>query len=108
MASTSASSRHARPRTGICLVRRARARRGVLRRALGHERVAFPNELATLLAHRHDDLAALAEGVGNGAGVGDCNGARMAAAVANAEVELGADTPDRAVDDHAGELVGLP
>src|SRR5919197_5294818 len=49
---------------------------GEIRLALGDERVALADEHAALLANGHDDLPALAEGIGHGADVahGDRHG----------------------------------
>src|SRR3954453_8971803 len=104
----SARIRHARPTVAILrpslgllalllLVRE-------LRRALGHERVAFADEPVAPLAHLHDDLATVAERVRDGADV--AHGDRLGAvAVANAEGLAAGDVADRAVDHPSGQLI---
>src|SRR3978361_2073192 len=77
---------------------------GELRRAFCHERVALTDERRTLFAHRDDDLAAVAEGIGHGADVGDRH-RRRAVAVAHAEVDAAVGVADRAADDRAGQPV---
>src|ERR687894_3253393 len=97
-----------RARPTVAMRQRLATGRGVfgeLRRALRDERVALAHERRALLAHRDDDLAALAEGVRQRAAVGHGHRGR-AVAVANAEVDAVARRAHGAVLDLAGELVG--
>ena len=66
-----------------------------------------PTNVVALLAHGDDDLAALAERVGDRAAVADRHGGG-ALAVAHAEVDAAGRVAHRVVDDLAGELVGRP
>src|SRR5215207_10130664 len=78
-----------------------------LRRALRHQRVALGDERAALQLAVDDHLAALAERVGDDAGVGDRD-RRAAVAVADRERQVLALALDRPVDDPAGQVVVAP
>src|SRR5881394_1737241 len=93
-----ASARTALPRLAVI-------RGGELRRALGDKRVAFADENAAPHRARQDNLAAAAEGVGDGAGVGDRNALAGVVAVGHAEADPLAVVADRALDDSAGQLI---
>src|SRR3954464_505288 len=75
-----------------------------LRGALRDQRVALADERAALELAVDDHLAALAERIGDDAGVGDGHGC-AAVAVADREREALALPLDRAVDDLPGQLV---
>src|SRR3954454_21756460 len=98
--------RQARPTVAIVspLAGRALLLVGELRRALGHQGVALADELGALLAHRHDDLAALAERVGHRADVAHRHRAGPVAA-AHAERLAARDVAPRPGRDLAGQLV---
>src|SRR5689334_25414191 len=93
--------RQARPSSGTSALLVGRE----LRRALRHERVALADEALALLAHRDDDLAALAERVGHSAGVADGHRGGPGP-VADPEGEDVALVADRARGDLPRELVG--
>src|SRR3954453_10695286 len=76
-----------------------------LRRALGDQRVALGDEAPGDHLPGDDDLAALAEGVGDGPAVDDRQRAAVAVAVADGEAQVLPAAPDRAIGDFAGELV---
>ena len=76
-----------------------------LRRALRHQRVLLADEHVALLADVDDDLAPLAERVGQRAGVADGHRGR-AVAVADPEVQVVPVAADEPGDDLAGQLVG--
>src|SRR3954470_965170 len=80
-------------------------RRRELRRALGDQRVARADEAPGRHLAGDDDLAPVAERVGDRAAVDDGQGAPAAVAVADLEVQEVAAALDRAGRDLAGELV---
>src|SRR3954454_18509097 len=92
-----------RPSSGL-LARRLLLLVRELRRALRHQRVPLADEQVPLLAHLHDDLAAVAERVGDGADVAHGNGS-CAVAVPPPERLAAADVADGAVDHLSGQLV---
>src|SRR5689334_13894440 len=73
--------------------------------ALGDERVAFADEGAVLDFAGEDDLAAAAEGVRDGAPIGDRQRRPAAFAVDDAEEQLVAAVANRAGNDLAGQVV---
>src|SRR3954451_2623326 len=104
-AATTAKTAVRKASASAALPKLAVIRGGELRRALGDKRVAFADEDAALHRACQDDLAAAAEGVGDGAGVGDGNALAGVVAVGHAEADPLAVAADRALDDPAGELV---
>src|SRR3954453_14912527 len=97
-AARKASASRTLPRLAITLSRE-------LRRALGDQRFRFANEGPALHRAGEDDLAAAAEGVGDGARVGDREAAPAAFAVDDAEGDPAALLLDRAGHDLAGHLI---
>src|SRR3954454_2206234 len=103
-----ARARMSRARPTVAMFSALLAARGVfgeLRRALRDERVALADDRRAVLADGHDDLAPLAEGVRNRAGVRHRDRGR-AVAVADAEGQPVRPGADRAGLDLAGELIG--
>src|SRR5680860_1348623 len=80
-------------------------RRGELRRALGHQGVALADEDTVRDSAGEDDLATAAEGVGDGAGVGDGDALSGVVAVGDPEAQSLALVADGAPDHAAGQLV---
>src|SRR5918998_6098240 len=78
-----------------------------LRRALRHERVRLPLEDRALLLDVDDDLAPLAEGVGDLTDVADRDAGPAALAVLHAERVHRPRALPAALRDAAGQLVGL-
>src|SRR4051794_24780772 len=106
MAVSRPTARHALPTWAIKPpLGLARARlRLELRRALGHQRVAFADKGPALQLPGHEDLAALAKRVRYDPRVDHRDGGPLAAAIADREAQRGAGLLHRSGGDLAGQL----